>query len=102
MKKEDVFTFTTPDGVQNKAIVLSSIAKFDSNFPDAAEVKYLCYTADKQLVFINCMETDWAMYPSSKYMDDDYNPADGLILGNSDIDIIAVNAFLPYEHSILL
>lgn len=90
MKKDEVFTFTAPNGAQREAIVLSSIAKFDPNFPDAAEVKYLCYVAaEKKLLSIKCMETDWEIYPSSKYMDDEYNPADGLVLSNSDIDVVA-------------
>jgi hypothetical protein len=98
MKKDDVFAFTAPDGVRRKAIVLTSVVRFDANFPEAAEVLYLCYTVDKQLLFIKCMETDWAAYPSSKYMDDEYNPADGLILDDSDIAIIATNVAMPFEY----
>lgn len=90
MKRNDVFTFIAPNGAQREAIVLDSTARFDSSFPDAAEVKYLCYVAaEKKLLSIKCMETDLEIYPSSKYMDDEYNPADGLVLSSSDIDVVA-------------
>ena len=68
MKKNDIFTFTAPNGVEVTAVVLS-VSKQFNNEPHTIQCEYVCYSQNRLFTCKNIVSISYPDIEKCEYCD---------------------------------